>query len=164
VAASLDGFIAGPDGDHDWILPDPEIDFAGLWAQFDTLVMGRKTYEVARARRGSLSGGSQRWIVVSSTLNPADHPEVEVVSGNIAGLVAQMKAETGKDIWLSGGGVIFRTLLDAGLVDSVEVMVMPVLLGSGTPLLQPGGRASLRLEQSRTLPSGIVLLNYAARP
>ena len=76
-----------------------------------------------------------------------------------------MKAETGpeseKDIWLFGGGVLFRSLLDAGLVDAIDVMVMPVLLGSGVPLLPEGRRQSLHLESSETLPSGILRLSYS---
>src|SRR5580698_862938 len=104
VAASLDGFIAGPNGEYDWIVPDPAIDFAAIWAQFDTLIMGRKSYEVAKSRRGSLSGTTQRWIVVSSTLKAQDEPDVTILSGDLANEVAALKAQAGKDIWLSGGG------------------------------------------------------------
>ena len=72
-----------------------------------------------------------------------------------------MKAQPGKDIWLMGGGVLFRGLLDAGLVDSVEVAVMPVLLGSGVPLLPEGARRTLHLDVNKALPSGILLLSYS---
>jgi dihydrofolate reductase len=161
VAASLDGFIAGTNGEYDWIVPDPAIDFAAIWAQFDTLLMGRKSYEVAKARRASLSGTTQRWIVVSSTLKPQDEPDVTILSGELASEVAALKVQPGKDIWLSGGGVLFRSLLDAGLVDTVEIALQPVMLGSGVPLIPAGRRQRLDLIESKTLPSGILLLNYA---
>jgi dihydrofolate reductase len=72
-----------------------------------------------------------------------------------------LKAQPGKDIWLMGGGVLFRTMLDAGLVDNIEVAVMPVLLGSGIPILPEGRRRTLHLEESKVLPSGILMLNYS---
>ncbi len=161
VATSLDGFIAGPGGEYDWIVPDPAIDFAALWAQFDTALMGRKTYEVARTRRSLFSGSVPRWIVVSNTLESEEHEDVELLSGDPRGSISKLKAESGKDIWLFGGGVLFRSLLDAGFVDSVELTVMPVLLGSGTPLLTQGRRGVLRLEESKALSSGILLLKYS---
>ena len=166
VATSLDGFIAGPNGEHDWIVPDPAMDFAALWAQFDICLMGRKTYEVARTRRAAFSGSGPRWIVVSNTLRREDHPDIELLSGNMIEAVAELKsqsnpAQTAQDIWLFGGGALFRSLLDANLVDTVELTVMPVLLGNGTPLLSPGTRQKLRLQESKTFPSGTLALKYA---
>src|ERR1017187_7870188 len=108
VAMSLDGFIAGPSGEYDWILPDPAIDFAAIHAQFDTQLMGRRTYEVARTRRAQLEGSGQKWIVVSTTLKADECEGVTVLSGDILGAVAELKAQVGKDIWLFGGGVLFR--------------------------------------------------------
>ena len=164
VATSLDGFIAGPNGEYDWIVRDPSIDFADLWAQFDIVLMGRKTFEIASAMRASFSGSCQRWVVVSSTLKPEDHPGVTVLKGGVAEAVASLKAEPGKDIWLMGGGVLFRFLLDAGLVDAIDVSVMPVLLGSGVPFLPEGRRQTLRLKSSKALPSGILQLSYDIAP
>jgi dihydrofolate reductase len=163
VAMSLDGFIAGPDGDYDWIVHDPDIDFAAIYARFDTMLMGRKTYEVARPMRNERGGDSHKWIVVSTTLAP--EPGITILSSNVPQAVAALKAQTGpqpqKDIWLFGGGVLFRSLLDAGLVDAIDVAVMPVLLGSGIPLVPEGRRGSLDLTESKTLKSGILLLKYA---
>lgn len=165
VATSLDGFIAGPNGEYDWIVPDPSIDFADLWAQFDTLLMGRGTFEIAKTRRKMFSGSVQRWVVASRTLKPEDHPDTTILSTAIEESVAALKAEPGpqpqKDIWLMGGGILFRALLDAGLVDAIDVMVMPVLLGSGTPLLPEGRRRTLHLDSSKALPSGILMLSYS---
>jgi dihydrofolate reductase len=163
VAASLDGFIAGPNGEYDWIVRDPAIDFGALWAQFDAVMMGRKTFEVASAMRASLSGTSQTWVVVSATLKPEEHPDIQILNGDVIEAVAAMKGEAGKDIWLMGGGVLFRSLLDAGLVDTVEIALQPVMLGSGVPLLLEGERQKLNLSESKTLASGIVQLAYTIR-
>jgi dihydrofolate reductase len=164
VAMSLDGFIAGPNGDYDWIVHDPAIDFAAMFAQYDTLLMGRKTFDEANSRRALFSDLGQQWIVVSSTLKPEEHPDVTILSSGVESAVAALKAMPGKDIWLFGGGVLFRSMLDAGLVDTVEIGLMPVMLGSGIPLLPEGRRRSLRLMESKTLPSGILMLTYSVVP
>lgn len=161
VAMSLDGFIAGPNGENDWFVSDPALDYAAIYAQFDTLLMGRRTFEIARVRAAQWPDLGQRWIVVSSTLKPEEHPGVTILSSGVAEAVAALKAQPGKDIWLSGGSVLFRSLLDAGLVDAVEVVVMPVMLGSGVPLLPEGRRQLLHLKESKTLPSGILMLSYS---
>ena len=76
--------------------------------------------------------------------------------------MAALKAKPGRDIWLYGGGGLFRSLLDAGLVDTVELAVIPVLLGAGVPLLPPGATTKLVLADQKTLPaSGIVALAYS---
>jgi dihydrofolate reductase len=159
VAASLDGYIAGPNGEFDWIPHDPDIDFAALWAQFDTLVMGRKTYE---ATKGMGGGKGVQSIVYSTTLDPAAHKKVTVVPTDPVAHVRALKAMPGKDIWLFGGGGLFHTLLAGGVVDTVEPAVCPVLLGGGIPML-PGPPALTRLTLTGQKPypkSGIVLLQY----
>jgi dihydrofolate reductase len=161
VASSLDGFVAGPNGEYDWITMDGSIDFEALFGEFDRLVMGRKTFETVRAQGEGDPTKGMNVTVFSRTLRPEDYPDVHIVASSPAETVAAMKRTPGKDIWLFGGGVLFRTLLDAGLVDTVEVAVMPVLLGDGVPLIGRGGRsAALRLASSRALPSGIVMLTY----
>jgi dihydrofolate reductase len=162
VAASLDGYIAGPNGEFDWIVADPDIDFAALFAQFDTAVMGRKTFLATQQPGGSGALPGLDVVVFSRTLRPADFPAVAVVGDDPAARVRSLKAAPGKDIWLYGGGELFRTLLEAGLVDTVEPAVVPVLLGGGVPLLpSPAARTGLTLRSHRRYPkSGIVLLEY----
>jgi dihydrofolate reductase len=160
VAVSLDGFIAGPRGEYDWIVMDPSIDFASMFKDFDTAVMGRKTYEVLIAQGGHGEMPGMEVIVFSRTLPAAKYPGVRIVNDDPAKVVAKLKAQKGRDICLYGGGVLFRTLLDAGLVDTVEVAVIPVLLGEGVPLL--GETTKLVLADQKVLrASGIVALAYS---
>lgn len=161
VAASLDGFIADVDDRYDWIIEDPTINFKALFAEFDTALMGRRTFELVLSQDtgGVLPG--LRTVVCSRTLQASDYPAVTVVNSDVAETVAQMKAEAGKDIWLYGGGSLFRSLLDAGLVDMVEISIIPILLGHGVPLLVAGGRSpQLTLAAHTVRSSGIVQLHY----
>ncbi len=157
VASSLDGYIADPDGGYDWIVEDPEIDFGALFAQFDTALMGRRTYEQIGA---DLPG--MEVLVFSRTLRPADHPDVTIVSGNVVETLDELQARPGKDIWLFGGGELFASLLELDRVDTVEPALIPVVLGDGRPLLPaPSAYRRLRLTGRRVYESsGIVLLHY----
>lgn len=160
VAASLDGFIAGPNGEYDWIVQDPTIDFAEIFRQFDTAVMGRITYEgMLRAGHPPKELG-MKVFVVSTQLDPAEHKEVTILAADLPMAVAELKHKSGKAIWLFGGGATFRSLLDAGLVDRVDISIIPIFLGDGIPLLPKGRRWPLRFKDSRTFPSGIVSLSY----
>jgi dihydrofolate reductase len=161
VAMSLDGYIAGPNGEADWIELDPEVDFAAIWAQFDTFLMGRATYEAARKRLGDAGFPGVNAIVFSRTMKPQDHPQVTVVSELNPDWVKELKARSGKDIWLFGGSALFRSFLDFGYVDMVEVSVIPVMLGAGIPLLPPPYHpAKLRLLSHKVFRSGRVSLAY----
>lgn len=139
---------------------DPEIYFGALFEQFDTFLMGRRTFEpMARAQQGKESG--VKTIVFSRRLRQQDYPEVTIIAEGVEETVAALRAEPGKDIWLFGGGSLFRSLLAAGLVDTVEVAIMPVLLGEGIPLLPPPAKQTkLKLTGHKLYKTGIVSLEY----
>jgi dihydrofolate reductase len=161
-AMSLDGYIAGPNGEYDWIVMDPEMDFAEMMKPFDTFLIGRKTFDAMRQMgNDAMSTPGIQNIVFSRTLKPADAPNVRLET-DAEQVVRALRTQPGKDIALFGGGELFRSLLAAGLVDQVEVAVVPVLLGGGIPLLpSPAPRTKLVLRSQRVYKkSGTVRLEY----
>ncbi len=162
VAMSLDGYIAGPKGESDWIVMDPDIDFGALMASFDTVLLGRKTYEATRGQSGGGGMPGMEAYVFSRTLRQQDCAGV-TVSDNPAETVSQLKTKSGRDIWLFGGGSLFRSMVELGLVNSVEVAIIPVLLGGGVPLLPtPASTAKLALKSHRVYEkTGTILLEYS---
>jgi dihydrofolate reductase len=161
-AMSLDGYIAGPNGEYDWIVMDPDFDFAEMNARFDTFLIGRKTFEVMRRMgSGNKSTLGIQNIVCSRTLKASEYPHVRI-SADAEGVVVELRKKPGKDIALFGGGELFRSLLNVGLVDEIGVAVIPVLLGGGVPLLPPPAtRTTLRLRKQRTYEkTGTVRLDY----
>ncbi len=160
VACSVDGFIAGPDDDFDWITPESDFDFGNLYAQFDTLLMGRRTYEIVRASGESFRG--KRVIVASRKLRPDHLPEVEVVGEGLEERIRELRAEEGLDIWLYGGGALFAQVLAWDLVDTVEPAFIPILLGDGIRFLpSPAVRRRLTLVGQRAYENGMIHVTYA---
>jgi len=161
VAVSLDGFLARPDGSYDWIVDDGAIDLEALFREFDTVVMGRKTHELMISQGGSGAMPGADVIVFSRTLGPSRTKGLRITGDDPGKVITALKKRPGRDIWLFGGGSLFHALLAAKQVDTVELAVMPVLLGDGIPLLPPGVETKLVLTDHRILPkSGIAVLAY----
>ena len=161
VAMSLDGYIAGPDDEIGWLPTDIGVDWTAFMRRFDTVLMGRRTYEVSQ--RAGTGGGmaGMRTFVFSRTLEPSNQAGVTVVAENARETVAQLRRETGKEIWLMGGGRLAASLIDAGVVDLVEVAIVPILLGKGLSFLPGLPRAAeLTLTEVLQYEQDVVLLTY----
>jgi dihydrofolate reductase len=164
IAASLDGFIAGPNGEIDWIVQDPTTDFTTVYSRFDSVLLGRRTYELTQQPGAPPWPEGWRIFVFSRTLNALDHPLVTVVSADVGETVADLRAQPGRDIWVFGGGSLVASLLAEDLIDELEVAVMPVLLGSGSPVVGAGApRSRITLTAFDVSPNGIVNLKYHVR-
>jgi dihydrofolate reductase len=165
IATSADGYIARPDGDLEWLTsrPAPE-GFYGMndfMRSVDTMLLGRKTYEVSR-RMGAKFDSKSRTIVFSRRTPPADAPSgVEFVSGAIGPLVSRLREPPGKDIWLMGGGELIASFLDEHAIDEFVISVVPVFIGDGIPLIaRRHRRVPLDLHSVEQFEDGVVQLHY----
>lgn len=163
LAISADGFIARADGSFDWLLDyDPvQFGYSDFMAGIGSLVMGRNSYEVARGLGGEwLYGEKNTYVVTSGHL--ADLPlRTETRSADFAALAAELREKQDGDIWLYGGPQLWAGFLDAGALDRLELYVIPVLLGSGMPLLPPRRQdVQLSLLDATPLTRGVVRLVY----
>jgi dihydrofolate reductase len=165
VAATVDGFIATADHRFDFFAAQGEHvdDYLATLRTYDTVVMGRRTYEVGL---GVGVADPYPWAdtwVFSRTL-PAGSARVRVTGEDPASVVAGLKARAGGPIYLCGGGALAARLLTARLVDEVAVKVNPHLLGAGVPLAALSGvRVDLALRSAQVYRSGVVLLRYEVR-
>lgn len=168
-AVSLDGFLAGVDGALDWLHFSRDVEQVMLeyWKDVDTILMGRKTYEVAavresgKAKRRAKAEPTRRTYVFSRTLKSIQTPGIDLVSGDAAEFVGKLKKVPGKGICLMGGGELAQSLLQAGLVDEIGLNIHPILLGSGIPIFRdPGHRVKLELLKCRQLDGGCFLASY----
>jgi|SRR6478672_4239017 len=165
AACSLDGFIAPQDGSMDWLHFSRDVqDFMKTYlASIDTMLMGRKTWEVAVGQGGGGGGGGMKRIttyVFSRTLERVGHG-AHLVREDAGEFVQRLKEQPGKGICVMGGGELAQSLFTAGVIDEVGLNVHPILLGSGVPFFRdPGRRISLELAESRVIDGGCVLSMY----
>lgn len=168
-ANSLDNFLARSDHSVDWLLwcDEAAAIMSAYWKTIDTILMGRKTYEVAL--RGSPKKNESPYpglksYVFSATLDPKAHPHVTIVPRDAPGFVRRLKSEPGKDICLMGGGELAHSLFEAGLIDEVGFNIHPVLLGSGIPVFHTMSRQiNLELLESQTFKNGCVSVRYRVK-
>ena len=165
-ANSLDNFIARKDDSFDWILWPKELNaiMKDYWATIDTVVMGRRTYEVAVGSGGGGSSKGVKTYVFSRTLKKRDKKNLKFIDEDAASFVRRLKSEEGKDICVMGGGVLAKSLFEADLIDEIGINVHPVLLGSGIPLFHEMSRQiDLELVKCQQLSKGCVALTYSVK-
>ncbi len=167
-ANSLDNFIARKDDAVDWLMWSKEAAafMTEYWKTIDTIVMGRKTYEVAL--RMSAGGGNPyagvKTYVFSGTMKPKRDSGVEIIADDAAEFVRNLKAQDGKDICLMGGGLLAKSLFEADVIDEIGFNIHPVLLGSGIPLFHEMNRQiDLELIDCKPFKNGCVLVTYRVK-
>jgi dihydrofolate reductase len=167
-ACSLDGFLTDRNGGVDWLhfSKDAEAIMRQSWAQTDTVLLGRKTWEWASAQAGpeDPAVASIKSYVFSRTMTSISDKKAQLVTSDAGAFVRKLKAEPGKDIIVMSGGNFAASLLKAGVIDEVGLNIHPLLLGSGPPsFLDTGGRIDLELTECRRLAGGCVFVRYAVR-
>lgn len=164
-ACSLDNYFAGPDDAMDWLQWSDELNgiVADYWKNVDTVLMGRKTYQVSLRMGGGPVSGMTNY-VFSRTLAADSAPGFIVVASDAVDFVRELKEKAGKDICLMGGGVLAKPLFEGGLIDEIGLHIHPVLLGSGSPAIPPvSRRIGLELIESRTFKNGGLLVSYRVK-
>ncbi len=159
IATSLDGYIAGEKGKIDWLFSDQDYGYKEFYASVDTVIMGRKTYDVACSFE-EVPYQRKECVVFSKkkTINVADH--VKVITTNIHSFVRQLKNKKGKNIWLVGGSEIVHELIE--LIDDYLIFVHPIILGKGIPLFKKNNkRIQLKCVGTKSFSSGLVELRYS---
>lgn len=178
---SLDGFVAGPNGEIDWVHVDEEIfDYAGNRTnEADTALYGRKTFELMEgywptaadqpnASKHDIQHSAWykkvRKVIVSKTMKGQNLPNTTIISENVAEEMAKLKQGTGKEIIIFGSPSIGQLLSAANLVDDYWLFVNPILLGAGMPLFKNvKDRKNLKLVTSHAFDSGVICLHYESR-
>ena len=176
IASSLDGYIARPDGNVDWLDeiaapadgPEEDFGYGEFFAGIGTVLMGRITYEQILTFGVEYPYPGTAGYVFSRTRAGERDENVEFVDGaDIPRFIAQLKATTDKHVWLIGGGLLIREFLRLDLIDRFIVTVMPLILGEGISLFPPPTpQIGLELVESLAFPGGMVQLTYlrATRP
>jgi dihydrofolate reductase len=176
---SLDGFVAGPGGEMDWIHVDPEIfEYTGaLTDEADTAVYGRVTYEMMQSYwpdAGTEPNASEHdkqhshWyntvekIVVSRSMAGTTLPHTQVISDNLAPRIKGLKHQEGRNMLMLGSPSVVHSFMELGLIDEFYLFINPVLLGTGIPLFRNvQERLALNLLSSRSFgEGGVMLLHY----
>jgi dihydrofolate reductase len=164
-ANSLDNYFARKDDAVDWLLWGDEVRSitATFWKTVDTVVMGRRTYEVA-LRFGTTSYPGVKNYVFSRTLKASVDQKVEIISEDAAQFVRKLKNQEGKDICVMGGGLLAKSLFEANLIDEIGLNIHPVLLGSGIPLFHEiSHQLDLELLDCKQFKNGCVFVSYRVK-
>lgn len=160
MAMSLDGMIADAEGGVDWLNRWDDADYgtAGFMQEVDALIMGRTTFDQVTGFGAWPYAGKRTVVLTSRPLGAA--PEGVEGTSDLAGAIAELR-EDAAQVWIVGGAATAAACLALGAVDSVELFVMPVLLGQGVPLFAGDGpELPLALRETRAWPNGVVGLTY----
>lgn len=162
VACSVDGFIAHEDGTWEGFLMEgrPVNDYLDSLRRYETVLMGRRTYEVGLRAGTTDPYPSMDSYVFSRTLDTSPDERVHLVSGDAGAMVRELKNREGGDIYLCGGAGLATALLKEGLIDEIILKVNPFLMGSGIPLFRGAPQTTLELLSSKTYDNGCVWLHY----
>ncbi|MEO1401507.1 MAG: dihydrofolate reductase family protein [Cyanobacteria bacterium J06635_1] len=164
VACTVDGFIAHPDGSWDGFLAEGDhvTDYLESFKDFDTVLMGRKTYEIGLKAGVTSPYPMMKQYVISRTMTKSPDQAVELVSDHVVELVKSLKQGSGKDIYLCGGANLASALFAEHLIDEIVLKLSPILFGSGIPLFSEDiKQTDLSLLDSKIYNSGVILLSYA---
>jgi len=166
LAMSLDGYIIDETGSFDWIVGDGDkhldteklYNFDEFINSLDIVVMGRKAYDDC-----GIEMFPDKDIIVATSQERKDFDNVKFVNGDIVRIVQELQKEEGKDIWLFGGSGVADHFMKSDVVDEFQIGIIPIILGSGTPLFYPGNpTVELHLD-SYTIQEGLPLLVYSRR-
>lgn len=163
LAVSADGFVARADNSVDWLHDyDPaEFGYAEFMAGIGSIVMGRSSYEVARGLSGDWLYGEKRTYVVTSRPLADPPPRTETRPADFAALAAELRGQSDGDVWLYGGPKLWAGFLEASALDRFEIYVIPIMLGTGIPLLPRLQQdLPLRLIEATPLTKDVVRLIY----
>jgi len=167
IAASLDGYIAGKDGDISWLAPYETEDYgyADFLKTVGAIIMGSKTYETALAFPDWRYQEKKTYVATGRKLEKKAGGNIQFYSGDLKQLVAEAKAASEGNIWLVGGGQLIASFLKENLLDELILFTLPVVLGQGVPLFGDNARPlTFRFIKSVAYPSGLVQLNYQVKP
>jgi dihydrofolate reductase len=163
IDVSADGYIARKNHTYDFLLQGGEHfdEFMNSFSEYETVLMGRKTYEVG-LKAGLVNPELPvRQIVISTTLTSTIDRRIEIVSGNAVESVRQLKANSRKNILISGGANLASSLLKNQLIDKVNLRIHPVIVGSGIPFFYTENNdIRLAVESSKTYTNGVVSVWY----
>jgi dihydrofolate reductase len=161
VGISLDGYIARPNGEVDFLFMPKDYSMAPFFATIDTAIMGRKTYDVARKMGGGSFRSPIKSYVFSHSQPPGERDGVMFTNQSPTELVGELRKRAGKNIWLMGGGELARGFLKADLVDELHLGVVPVLLGEGIPLFPAGfPQQEFSLIENKSYSKGLIAVKY----
>ncbi len=167
VANSLDNYIAREDGAVDWLLSGEESasELTEFWKTIDAVVIGRKSYEpVLKSETPFPTYPGVKNYVLSRTLKESPDKNVKIIREDAVEFVRKLKTEEGKGIFVMGGGLLAKPLLEANLIDEVGVSIHPVLLGSGISLFHEMKRQiDLELLECKTFKNGCVSVTYRVK-